>query len=662
LPAGVQSDILLIKTNEEGNSLNFHVRGEVFVEELEDCSSMDGIPLKEWLIEAKGSSTSYTQTDENGQYDLLLDTGTYEVRVIPISPYWQSCVTEKMVIATDFGDSIVNFGVRPEQRCPWMSIDLSTPFLQPCDTATYTISYENQGTNNADAAFIELTFPPELAVVSSDVSWQQLGPLYTFSTEDIIAPFEKHTFQVDALLNCEVLPQATHSVKAHIFPDSLCLLPNENWDGSSLKVVANYQADSIALVIKNIGEKMTTSSSFVVIEDLVILRQGNILLDQNDSLLILLPINDRTYRLEVEQARFHPGTSRPAISIEAFTIDETAVFSTGFVTQFYEDDGDDFISIDAKENTELPANNRLIAAPKGIGANRLIDPKEDIEYQIIFPIYKLDTDSLMRLVIRDSLSEYLDLATFQAGTSSHAYNVQITETGVLKFIFENIPVPLQDTTYGFVKFKIGQKESNQAGLLIENQVRFYRDYDLPATFYIYQHNTGKIVKEENLQSTYCEGMDYEEVPLKDTISNLSFDIINTYEVTELPNIIMEKNTVVNRNGQQILRDTFVAHNGCDSIVIYNSLTDIEEVILAQEAVLVHPNPVQNYLTISCSNQEDFLTSLQLYSSNGQVIKTPILPDFSKNFRLDLQVVPNGLYSLLITTNESIIYAKVLVLH
>ena len=585
-----QLDLVLVKTNEEGNSLNFHAIGEVFIDEMPDCSSTDGIPLKDWLIEAKGANTYYTYTDENGQYDLLLDIGTYEVRVIPASDYWQPCVEEVIVEATDFGETIINFGVKKEERCPYLLVDISTPFLQPCATTIYTISYENKGTNDAVNPVIELTFPTELEVLSSSLLWQQAGKFYTFLTEETLAPFEKRTFQVEAFLDCEVVLGATHTVKAHIFPDALCTLPNEAWNEASLEVQATCQeeSDSVELVIKNVGEDMDSAAAFTVIEDLVILKQGQVDLEKNDSLRLLFPANGKTYRVEAQQARWHPGNSRPAISIEGCTTDNTEI-SLGFVTQFYEDDGNAFISIDAQENLETLANNRLIAAPKGIGIDRLIDPKEDIEYQISFPIFKIGEDSLMRLVIRDSLSEYVDLTTFQAGTSSHEYRVELTETGILKFVFEDIIVPAQDTIYGFVKFRIGQKASNQEGLLIENKVGFYRDYELPERYFAYQHNTAKIVLE------------------------------------------------------------------------VNESTDVETIELDQQAIMIYPNPVQKQLAISCYHQVNCLTSIQLYTANGQLIMASGLKEAQEDFQLDFQELPNGLYSLLIATEKGVQYEKILVL-
>jgi len=239
--------------------------------------------------------------------------------------------------------------------------------------------------------------------------------------------------------------------------------------------------------------------------------------------------------------------------------------------------------------------------------------------------------------------------------------VDITETGILKFVFEEIIVPQQDTTYGFLKFRIGQKETNQAGILIENKVSFYRAYEVPEIFYYYQHNTGKRQVKESLLHYHCEGVAFEELPLKDTITTFSIDIINANETILLSNITIEIDSFITTNEEQVIIDTLVAHNGCDSIVIYRLLlTDIESPESIEQGIRVYPNPAQHQFSISCLNKLDKLNEIQLYNAHAQLIMVPSLNKNQKDIQLDLQALPNGLYSLIVTTKQGVFYKKLLV--
>lgn len=83
-------------------------------------------------------------------------------------------------------------------------------------------------------------------------------------------------FTFDVLVSCDAELGQTHCTEAHIFPDSLCI-PPINWSGAQIEVNGACQNDTIYFNIQNVGDAPTSQPlDFIVIEDDVILMQGNI--------------------------------------------------------------------------------------------------------------------------------------------------------------------------------------------------------------------------------------------------------------------------------------------------------------------------------------------------------------------------------------------------
>jgi uncharacterized repeat protein (TIGR01451 family) len=130
--------------------------------------------------------------------------------------------------------------------------------------------------------------------------------------------------------------------------------------------------------------------------------------------------------------------------------------------------------------------------PKGYykDGDYLIPANTDVEYHIFFQ--NAGTDTVTRVVIRDTLPAGLDLGTVVAGASSHAVNFETYGNGVLKFTFDNLHlVPGGGAaSQGFIQFKVSQKPNNPAGTEIPNSAAVFFDYDAPVQTAVYTHVVG----------------------------------------------------------------------------------------------------------------------------------------------------------------------------
>ncbi len=109
-----------------------------------------------------------------------------------------------------------------------------------------------------------------------------------------------------------------------------------------------------------------------------------------------------------------------------------------------------------------------------------ITATDQLSYMIRFQ--NTGSDTAFHVRITDTLSGFLDPATFQAGASNHFYNVVVIGD-VVVFEFPDIDLPDSLTnplgSQGFVRYTVKQRPGNVLGTVIENFAAIYFDFNPP---------------------------------------------------------------------------------------------------------------------------------------------------------------------------------------
>ncbi len=386
-----------------------------------------------------------------------------------------------------------DFGIIADSPCPELYLDVSTPFLRRCFETIYWVNYCNYGGVSAKDAEIQIVFDDYLEVLESGYPWSSVdGQTYTFDVGDI-PPGDCGRFYIKIQISCDSELGQTHCTEAKITDSSDCN-GDSLFEGPELELKAKCEEDEVKFEIRNIGQDMTESHHYIVIEDILMLQDG-----QTDILLngeqqeFTLPANGSTFRLEVDQVDGYPWTKISGISLEGCGENESGDFSRGFVTQFAESDWRPDISIDCQENIGAFDPNDKQAFPKGVGVDKITKANTEIEYMIRFQ--NTGTDTAFTVRIEDQLSELLDISTVKPGASSHPYSFAIKEDRMMEFRFDNILLPDSTTNLegsnGFVKFSVQQVADNPIGSLIENTAGIYFDFNEPVITNTVQHLIGE---------------------------------------------------------------------------------------------------------------------------------------------------------------------------
>ncbi|GJM35530.1 MAG: hypothetical protein DHS20C18_45310 [Saprospiraceae bacterium] len=537
--AGIINDVYLIRTDATGNTITNHIKGRVY-QSTDGCNNFTSgdLPMPSWIVKAEGTANTYFgTTDADGNFDITVDTGSYTVTILRQSPYWDVCDADGQQV--DFGqfysEETLSFPIEPATECSYLEVDVSAEFLAPCSDVTYTVSYCNIGTLDANDAYVDVTLDSEMVFNSAELPEEALGNnVYRFQLGDI-GVTGCGSFTISVAMDCEgIATGQAGMVSAHIFPDAICGPTDPNWDGTSIIVGGRCENDSIKFSIKNVTSlQMGESRMYIITEDDVMFLNGpqDFQLPPNGTDTITIPATGATYRLIAQQSAFHPGSSNPTVVVEGCITEGSEQYSTGFVSQFPEDDQDNFVAFDVQEIIDSGTPASMRGYPSGF-MDASITANTDLVYTIFFENTGIDT--IDRVVIRDTISPNLDITSVIPGASSHPYDFKIYNTGVLKITFEEIQLlpgssAEEAASRGFVKFRIAQKPNNPQGTIISNSAAVFFDYEAPV-------QTNQVVRQVGCQSIFAEDQDCLDI-VSDVTNPVPGVTINVY-----PNPFFESTT------------------------------------------------------------------------------------------------------------------------
>lgn len=460
-----------------------YITGQVNLFGDTDCSNpFPTVNYIGWKVAAVSEErTIYRSVSPNGSYYIPVPLGIYDLTLIPPTDLWTPCVPSVSIeVPTLESDYTLDLGAYANRVCPLLSVDLSTPFLRRCFDNFYVCQYDNTGTERIENAYVQIIFDPWMRIDSASIPWDtREGQLFTFPVGDL-EPGAGGRFKVYFNLSCEAELGITHCSEAQILPRTACKEPSSLWSGAEVEVSGSCEDEDVQFVIRNTGTSdMLQPVKYIVTEDIVMMQEEVIQLNQGATQVVSFPASGKTFRIEVQQVAYYPGESMPSATVEGCTTGES--ISLGIINQFPLDDADLFLDLDCKQNIGSFDPNDKQAFPQGYGINNNLLANTEIEYLIRFQ--NTGTDTAFTVEILDTLSPLLDPTSIRPGVSSHDYQFDLLEGGVLRFHFANILLPDSTTnepaSNGFVKFKVDQQANLSIGSVIENRAGIYFDFNEP---------------------------------------------------------------------------------------------------------------------------------------------------------------------------------------
>jgi uncharacterized repeat protein (TIGR01451 family) len=488
----------LIKVNEKGRAYSNDLKGNIYFDSSRNCRmDTSEISFSNRLVSVeKGNEIRWAKTNTSGNYEMQIDTGNYLIRSTLPNQNWRFCTpsVSKQISATNPIDT-VNFALQALVNCPQMRISTAIQGLRRCfDNNVYHIRYTNEGTQAAQNAFITLKLDSLLEYVSASRPLSsRTGQTLRFNLGTVLIGFDDQ-FSVQVRIKCGDSTRLgqTLCTEARIFPDTVCI-PAPNWSGANIVVSGRCDRDSVRFLVQNIGTGASSNLRRQIVEDEIVFLNGTINVPASTSRTFSVPANGKTWRLNVDQEPNNPLSNQPTAVVEGCRTSPNQPISTGFVNQFPTDDGSPTIDNVCTPIVGAYDPNDKEGLPLGYKNQRFINQNQAIDYRIRFQ--NTGNDTAFTVVLRDTLSDFLDISSLKVGASSHKYTWTIEGKNVLVFRFDNIK--LVDSfrnvaaSQGFVAFKINQKKDVALGSVINNQADIYFDFNAPIFTNKTLHTVGK---------------------------------------------------------------------------------------------------------------------------------------------------------------------------
>lgn len=455
--------------------------------------------LNDWVVKAtNGAENFFAITQADGGYTFHLPLGQYTLSSTSPTPSWELCQPNPVVNLLNAGETqTANLSAQAIEECPELSVVLSSPFLRRCFTSDYYIYVTNIGTAVAESAVVNLQLDEWLTYLNASIPGSVNGQSISWNLFNL-EPGESAFIWVHVLVNCNAMLGQVHCSEVSAQPDVLCRPTEATWSGASLKLQGICDGDEVRFVVSNDGTgDLLEPVSYIVVEDAVMMMQAPGTLNSlpsGDEQIYTFPANGSTYTFRIDQAPSHPYDElSPTVVVEGCGLNTQGTFSTGWTDQFPLQTTTLSSAILCLPNQGAYDPNDKQALPKGYGPNHYVEAADLINYRIRFQ--NTGTDTAFTVVVRDELSNWLDLATLRPGTSSHPYRAEIQNNRTLVFTFDNIRLPDSTTnlegSQGFIDFSIRSLRETPLETRVENNAAIYFDFNEPVITNTVFHTVGE---------------------------------------------------------------------------------------------------------------------------------------------------------------------------
>lgn len=478
--------------NEEG------VLGSVWHDVVPDCiETLLELGLSGRIIEVQPGGILATTNTRGFWHIDSLPPGSYTATVDQHRGPWQSlCTTTHAFVVPSTEDqiSVETFGLTSTQPCAAPEISLYTPVVRRCfGAAPFHVLACNQGTGTAiiPSATVEVQLDSAWELMNASLPYSLVGVnRFQFQVGDIW-PGQCIAIVLDVTVDCSAELNTTICASAELFPVAPCALdtiagPGDcttAWDGSSIKVDSYCLNDTVYFTILNVAAlgvgDMTCYSAVRVYLDDVLVEVDSVMLLGGESYTFAFPGNGQTWRVEADQHPLHPGNSQP-VSVQE-RCGNPGNWTPGLVATRYMNDADPVIDIFCGQVRGSFDPNDKIGYPTGYSDEHYINPDQQLQYVIRFQ--NTGNDTAFTVVVRDTLSQSLDVLSFVPGIASHPFTFRMYGPRVVEWTFENIELPDSTTNFlgslGFVTYRIDPVNGLQDGTNILNQAAIYFDFNEP---------------------------------------------------------------------------------------------------------------------------------------------------------------------------------------
>lgn len=466
------------------------IQGHIFQDLNQDCAAQPTEPALAGLVVVAEPGEYYGVSDENGNYAILADTGTYAVRqLLPQEAgraVRQTCATGPALVRVASADATLagpDFG-NQVALTPYLRVQLAANRRRRCFRNVTTVSYSNLGYAPAPNAVVTVALPPEVAFVSTNAPFSRdASGNYRFAV-GTLQPYQQGTILIQDSVVCgdPDLQGLTVCTKAWITPANTYPVPTTG-EVASVAVRGAPAGRQVRFVVRNASDRdMADSLGLHLYQNSALALAHRYRLAAGDSLVLRVPATRPVVRLEADQPAGHPTQRVASATVEVRARGVAGQPNPDMLALPPNAPGPE-VAEDCQPIRDSYDPNDKLVLPAGTTAQHYTPTGEPLSYRVRFQ--NTGTDDAYRVQVVDTLAADLDLRTLRVEAASHPYQLAVSGHGqaVLTFTFSaiNLPPASHDAvgSNGFVQFSVRPKAGLPAKALIENAADIFFDFNPP---------------------------------------------------------------------------------------------------------------------------------------------------------------------------------------
>jgi hypothetical protein len=471
-----------------------YIMGKVYEDTDGNCKQDEGEQGIANRIMLAKPGDYFASTDSLGNYTLAVDTGKYIIE--QIIPQDKTELTKQIcpkypanhkvdIVRNNTTVSGIDFGTQTNYQ-PLLWVNVASSRRRRCLRSTTRVTYANKGNKAVETVKIYVKMPEYVVLVDANVAYtMDADSNYVFNIGSLAPNSDGSISIVDSVVcSNSSIRGITQCTKAWITPLNPTV-PASLWDESDIELRGECMENGrVRLALHNKGgEGMVDSSSFRIYLDAKLAFLSKYKLSKGDSLILQVPVNGQTLRLEADQRPYHPTKQASNITIEACGTNDEGKVSLNYVNQLPQDDKELEVTINCLPIIDSYDPNDKQVFPSGVTEHRYTPTDTRLNYLIRFQ--NTGTDVAYKVVVIDTLSAHLDISTLEIGAVSHSYKLSVSgkQRPVLTFTFNNIMLPDSNAnergSHGFINISIQAKEGLQEKTRIDNYADIFFDYNEP---------------------------------------------------------------------------------------------------------------------------------------------------------------------------------------
>ncbi|MBK9543645.1 MAG: hypothetical protein IPO49_15270 [Bacteroidetes bacterium] len=460
------------------------IKGNVYADLNNNClkDSID-FNLQNILVVAE-PGPYYGVTDFTGNYKINVDTGTYYINQVNNYQYFDTACNSgySMTIfdSLNLVSDSINFVNQPSEYCSKYWVDCAIGSSRRCNNGSIAVRICNEGTVADSNLVLLITLNDNYAPgLNGSLSLlQQIGNSYKFQLP-VILPGTCLNANFVGTIGCNARVFSSNCIRAEILHDEQCGQYDSAFDTRQVLILGRCINDTVEFVVKNNSVINESYGFYKIWQDGISIQLDTFRISPGDSIILLEFAGSSTIRLQL--FFFNPATvtffEGAQLSIEGCFSSASTGFVNQLPTNLYHDKFDEVCSV---ITGPIDPNDKSVL-PVGIGFDHSVKKSDILTYKIRFQ--NVGNDTAFSVLIRDTISEDLDISSIYSGASSHEYEFNIYGDRIAEWFFPNINLPdsfiNEQESNGFVDFDIRPRNTISAGSFIRNKAEIYFDFNEP---------------------------------------------------------------------------------------------------------------------------------------------------------------------------------------